>query len=327
MSKIQEWEERVHETSATVDDVAALEKILKHSILVRGIAGEAICNSGKHQFGGNGVRGEVELIWYNGHAWSKALHFPQSREVHIYSGNVWEAIREATQGKPLVAWVVVGQDNSLSVDQFMSQDRRMYRTHEAHQRLQRICDALGNVSMGKMVFSENHTAAIVAKEKKGFQPTLASLEDDIKKACVENGHGGLWNPMDYDMREVISIDMKACYPASFLGEGEAKPYFECFGHPTHRMTRVSMYQCPRHWPRLCPGPWVGIQQQRPSCHPTWFGRHFTDATNGGWAPTPLLTYMAESGLLKCLKVLEAIIAFKKETKVWLPKAASRGTPS
>ena len=43
--KIQEWEEKVHETGATVDDVAELEKILKRAI----IAGEDILNSGKYQ--------------------------------------------------------------------------------------------------------------------------------------------------------------------------------------------------------------------------------------------------------------------------------------
>ena len=67
--KIQEREERVHETAATVDDVAELEKSLKRSIILRGIAGENIFNSGKYQRGGNGVRGVVELICHNGHAW------------------------------------------------------------------------------------------------------------------------------------------------------------------------------------------------------------------------------------------------------------------
>ena len=47
--KIQEWGERVHETGATVDDVAELEKILKRAIILRDIAGEDIFNSGKYQ--------------------------------------------------------------------------------------------------------------------------------------------------------------------------------------------------------------------------------------------------------------------------------------
>ena len=134
--KIQEWEERIHETGASVDDVAELEKILKRAIILRDIAGEDIYNSGKYQRGDNGVRGIVELICHNGHTWPKDLHFPQSREVHI--------------------------------------------------------------------------------------------------------NGSLWNLMGYDTREVTSVNMKACYPASFKGMGEAKPYFEQFGHLTHRMTRVAI---------------------------------------------------------------------------------------
>ena len=57
--KIQEWEERVRETGASVDDVARLEKSLKRAIVLRDIAGEDIYNSGKYQRGGNGVRGIV----------------------------------------------------------------------------------------------------------------------------------------------------------------------------------------------------------------------------------------------------------------------------
>ena len=110
--KIQEWEERVHETGASVDNVAELEKILKRAIILRDIPGEDIYNSGKYQRGGNGVRGIVELICHNGHAWPKDLHFPQSREVHIYEGNVWHAIREVTQGESLAVWLLGGQDRS-----------------------------------------------------------------------------------------------------------------------------------------------------------------------------------------------------------------------
>ena len=121
--RIQEWEERVHETGATVDDVAELEKVLKRAIILRDIAGEDIYNSGKYQFGGNAVRGKVELICHNGHAWPTDLHFPQSREVHIYEGDVWQAIREATHGEPLAVWLLGGQDRQLTVDQFVLQAR------------------------------------------------------------------------------------------------------------------------------------------------------------------------------------------------------------
>ncbi|MEW8689280.1 MAG: hypothetical protein AB2556_25945, partial [Candidatus Thiodiazotropha sp.] len=52
-----------------------------------------------------------------------------------------------------------------------------------------------------------------------------------------------------------------------------------------------------------------------TCHPVisaCFGKHFT-SESGGWAPTQLLAFLTESGLLKSLKVREAIIAFKKKT--------------
>ena len=78
--KIQEREEGVHKSGATVEDVADLENILKRAIVLRDIAGEDIYNSRKYQRGGNGVRGKVELIVHSGHARSKDLHFPQSRE-------------------------------------------------------------------------------------------------------------------------------------------------------------------------------------------------------------------------------------------------------
>ena len=55
-----------------------------------------------------------------------------------------------------------------------------------------------------------------------------------------------------------------------------------------------------------------------NCHPVipaWFGRHFADA---GWAPTPLLAFLVGSGLLKSLKVMEAIVSFGRQTEVWLP---------
>ncbi|MEW8689297.1 MAG: hypothetical protein AB2556_26035 [Candidatus Thiodiazotropha sp.] len=45
---------------------------------------------------------------------------------------------------------------------------------------------------------------------------------------MEQGHGGLCNSMGYGTKDISSIDMKTCYPASFQGMGEAKPYFERF---------------------------------------------------------------------------------------------------
>ena len=110
--KIQGWEERVHESGATVEDVAGLEKILQRAIVLRGIPGEDIHNSGRYGIAGNGSH---RLIVYNGHAWSKDLYFPQSREVHFYEGDVWHAIREVTYGQSLAVWLLGGHDRQLLV--------------------------------------------------------------------------------------------------------------------------------------------------------------------------------------------------------------------
>ena len=136
--------------------------ILKRAIILRDIAGKGIYNSGKYQRSGWKA---VELIVHNGHAWSKDLHFPQSREVHFYEGDVWQAIRDATHSSPLAVWLLGGHDKQLSVDQFVLQDGRTYRTREAHERLQAICARLGNPELAERAFGENHAASTMAEEK------------------------------------------------------------------------------------------------------------------------------------------------------------------
>ncbi|MEW8688909.1 MAG: hypothetical protein AB2556_24080 [Candidatus Thiodiazotropha sp.] len=170
---------------ATVDDVAELEKILKRAIILRDIAGENIYDSGKYQHS----RWEtVELICHNGHAWPKDLHFPQSREVHIYEGDVCQAIREATRGEPIAVWLLGGRQ--LSVDQFVLQDGRTYRTQGSHERLQATCTKLGNPELAERAFGKNHAASLWQRKRTvGGQPQQAS--SDIQKACVEHGHGRL----------------------------------------------------------------------------------------------------------------------------------------
>ena len=99
--------------------------------------------------------------------------------------------------------------------------------------------------------------------------------------------------------------------------GEAKPYFERFAHPTHHMTRVAINGV------LTRDVGTGFAEVQEcefaaTCHsviPAWFGRHFADA---GWAPTPLLVFLMQSGFLKTLKVREAIVSFGRQTEVRLP---------
>ena len=130
---------------------------VKRAIILRDIAGEDNDNSGKYQRGGNGVRGKVELIVHIGHAWSKDLHFPQFRRVLFYEGDVRQAIRDATHSSPLTVWLLGVHDRQLSVDQFVLQDGRTYRTQEAHERLQAVYARLGNPELAERAFGENHT--------------------------------------------------------------------------------------------------------------------------------------------------------------------------
>ena len=101
-----------------------------------------------------------------------------------------------------------------------------------------------------------------------------------------------------------------------MGKGEAAPWFQRFGHPRHRMTRVAVnglmqddigtgFAQVRAWQFAKGLPVIG----------TWFGSHFQEKK---WMPKVLLAYMVETGLLTKLEIAEAIIAFEKQTEVWLP---------
>ena len=94
--------------------------------------------------------------------------------------------------------------------------------------------------------------------------------------------------MDSDTRDVVSIDMKACYSVSFQGMGEAKPYFERFGHRTHHMTRVAINGA---LPRDVGTGFAEVQEWdiKAICYPVWFGRHFADAGLG----VPFGVWLAE----------------------------------
>ncbi|MEW8689371.1 MAG: hypothetical protein AB2556_26405 [Candidatus Thiodiazotropha sp.] len=81
--------------------------------------------------------------------------------------------------------------------------------------------------------------------------------------------------------------------------GEAKPYFDRFGHPTHRMVRVAIN---RTLPKDIGTGFAEIQEWKfdGTCYPVipaWFGRYFAGCGATGWAPTQLLAYLIESGLL------------------------------
>ncbi|KAK3804075.1 hypothetical protein RRG08_057960 [Elysia crispata] len=255
--KIAQLEARVHDDGATLQDVAELEKILNQAVLVRYITGADLYNS--------------ELTLHNGHAWGADLHFPQAREVAIYEGDVWAAIQEATQGEPKAVWVLGGgQNKRLTVDQFVLEDGRTYRTKKTQENLVEACRHLAPEDpevLVSRVFGENHAASVVTREKNTWKPTPVNLLDMVQAACVEHGHGGLWNAPDYHVNEVVSIDMKACYPASFQGKGEAAPWFQRFGTPKtpHGPRRRQRPAAGRHRHRLRPGPQLAVYRRPSSC--------------------------------------------------------------
>ena len=221
----------------------------------------------------------------------------------------------------MAVWLLGGSEGrKLTVNQFVLADGRTYRTGPAHEALIAICRHLSPEdpeALASMAFGENHAASLVARDKNNWRPTPANLVDEVQAACVEHGHGGLWNTTSYHTQDVVSIDMKACYPASFQGQGEAAPWFRRFGHPGHRMARVAIN-----------GPLpvdvgTGFARVRswefaPDCHPVipaWFGGHLVAK---GWAPTALLAYLTETGLLTHLEVTEALVALRPQRNVWLP---------
>ena len=189
--KITKWEALVHNGGATLQDVTILEKILKRAIVVHDITGADLYNSRKYQHSG---WKSIELTLHNGHAWGKNLQFPQAREVVIYEGDVWEAIREATQGEPKAVWVLGGgQDKRLMVDQFVLEDGRTYRTAQTNDALLKACHALAPEdpeALAQKVFGENHAARVVTKERNNWMPKPVILFEVAQAGFVEHGHGG-----------------------------------------------------------------------------------------------------------------------------------------
>ena len=73
----------------------------------------------------------------------------------------------------------------------------------------------------------------------GGNPTCREFKAEIAQACIEHGHGGLWNSA-YDVRKYVSLDMKHCYPAGFKGVGDCSEYYKAFGHLDAQFFRVSL---------------------------------------------------------------------------------------
>ena len=183
------------------------------------------------------------------------------------------------------------------------------------------------MELAEQVFGANHAGSKLANEINDWHPTPASIHENIKQSCVEHGYGGRWNAPNYQVENVICIDMKECYPASMRGQGECSPWFKRFGHPTHHLVRVAVNG------ELPPDDITGFAQVRSfrfvsnihSAIPVWYGKHFACRSGEGcgktkgWTPIVLLRYLLEAGILESVSIGEAIISLTRQTKVWLPK--------
>jgi len=187
--------------------------------------------------------------------------------VEYYNDNAWMAINKALQG-PQAIWLIglgLGEGETLeeiqSVSQFVLEDGRTFRTWMKHTDIIKACkelfedavdwqlregiineerkreslESLKIVELAEQVFGANHVGGKLANEINDWHPTPASVHKNIKQSCVEHGYGGRWNAPNYQVEDVVCIDMKECYPASMRGQGECSPWFKRFGHPTHHL--------------------------------------------------------------------------------------------
>ena len=266
-----------------------------------------IFNSGKYR---TGRFEEIEMVVHNGHAFPRNHHFPRDRMVEYYNDNAWMAINKALQG-PQAIWLIglgLGEGETLEeiqlVSQFVLEDGRTFRTWMKHTDIIKACkelfedavdwqlregiineerkrkslESLKIVELAEQVFGANHAGGKLANEINDWHPTPASVHENIKQSCVEHGHGERWNAPNYQVGDVICIDMKECYPASMRGQGECSPWFKRFGHPTHHLVRVVVNGELPQDDDITEFAQVRTFKFVPNIHPAipvWYGKHFT----------------------------------------------------
>ena len=310
---INSWAEIVKFTGASIKDVAELEKKLKFPITIKTITGEVLYESKYKSKGAS-----IEIVDHNEHAWTNAVTiFPRTRTVKFYNGEMFDLINEISKNDPVSVWLFSSEDES---DQFVRPNGDIYRTESLQEKMKEYSQTFKEFHDEKLFcecFTVPSVAAHYAREKNSWKPTRFDLLDDIILSCVEYGHGGLWN-CKYSRKDLICVDMVACYPGSFLGYGECSEYFKRFGHPTNEMTRVSINGPLPDFDITgfaCIESFKFVENLHPICY-VWFGRHFSEKK---WAPIVLLRYMLDSLMLKSLLVSEAIISYRMQTEVWLPE--------
>ena len=334
-NKITQWGETVKQRGATISDVARLETSLRFPITVTTITGEVLYES-KYKSQG----APIQIIDHNEHAWTPAVTiFPRERTVKyipeeflgeefyrdgfLSERKLFDAVAGLCKNDPVSVWLLRSAENDTDTfDQFVRPNGELYRTEAFHNKMKKLAGEFGEHDEQLLTncFTIPSVAAHFARMKNAWRPTRVDFLPDIEASCIEFSHGGLWNTQ-YDRENMISIDMIACYPASFLGYGEAAKYFKRFGHPGHEMTRVAINgPLPDFdvtgFARVVSFEFAaGLHR----CCYVWIGKHVAVKK---WLPIPLLRYMIDSKMLISLTVSEAIISYRAQTTVWLPKPES-----
>ncbi|CAG8844037.1 31293_t:CDS:2, partial [Gigaspora margarita] len=294
--KINDWEKKMRIPGARVHDIAELEKILKRPITLLDITHGTIFNSKKYR---SGKYEEIEMVVHNGHAFPRNQHFSRDQMVEYYKGDTWEAINNALQEHRKKHIEIIEACKQLVNDAINCQYQENIINEEKRSIL---LESLKVVDLAEQVFGANHAGSRLANKINEWYPISEKINNDIKRACVEHGHGGRWNTPNYHINNIICIDMKECYPAIAVNGKLLK----------NDITGFAQVRSFKFAPNIHP------------VIPVWYGKHF--ACRGGdgcikekgWAPIVLLQYLLGAGILEDLMVEEVIISLTKQTKVWLP---------
>ncbi|CAG8628717.1 23401_t:CDS:10 [Gigaspora margarita] len=204
----------------------------------------------------------------------------------------YKAINNALQGSQAI-WLMEVGDRTQRISQFVLEDENIIN----EEKRSILLESLKVVDLAEQVFGANHAGSRLANEINEWYPISEKINNNIKRACVEHGHG----------------------------QEEYAPWFNQFGYPTYHLVQVAVNG------KLPKDDITGFAQVRsfkfaPNIHPVipvWYGKHFAcQGRDGcikekGWAPIVLLQYLLGAGILEDLTVREVIISLTKQTKVWL----------
>ncbi|CAG8628278.1 23350_t:CDS:10, partial [Racocetra persica] len=223
-----------------------------------------------------------------------------NRIVEYYNDNAWNTINKALQDP---------QGN-------MAYWTRTWRRQNTRRNPISIADAV-DWQLQEGIISEEKEQEFLESLKN------TSIHKNIKQSCVEYRYRGRWNTPNYQVKEVVCIDIKEYYPASMYGQGECLPWFKLFGHPTHHLVRVAVNG---KLPQDDITRFVQIRSFKFVLYihpaiPVWYGKHFACQSGEecgkvkGWTPIVLLRYLLEADILKSVTIGEAIISLTKQKNV------------